>query len=182
MSIFKKILLEIPIIFILFIVSILGVSVIFKPDISDVQKALISTTILFIMVPAAHLAIWKKGFLTTSDRISSFLISSILGIFIYSSLNVLALILFWSGQFTLGLLVGALSKLIGVFSGLFFCNYHLAKTAKRNDMAEKEEAIIRSRTISSKCPDCGNEYTNFNYREGAKDWFCSKCKAKLPKI
>lgn len=182
-----KILLELLVIFISFVVSVLGVSffwesLFFDYDISIIKRGSIALTVWLIMVSAAQPAIWKKGFLTTSDRIFSFFISSILGLFIYLSLAVLAANLFYSTQFDLGLQVGALSNFIGILSGSIFCNYHLVKTVKWNDAAEKDEKIIISRTISSKCPDCKKEYTNFDYREDAKDWFCSQCKAKLLKI
>lgn len=185
MSILKKILLEILVIIISFIVSALGVSffyVIAKPDISVAQRALISNTILFIMVSAAQPAIWKKGFITKGDRVFSFILSSVLGVFVYLSLDILAANLFWSTKFALGLQVGALANLLGIFSGSIFCNYHLAITGRKNEKAEKEEEFIRSKTVSGKCPDCGLQYTNFDYSEDAKDWFCSQCKAKLPKL
>lgn len=185
MSIIKKILAEILVVFISFIVSVLGVSffyVITKPDISIAQRALISNTILFIMVSAAQPAIWKKGFITKGDRVFSFILSSIFGVFVYLALDILAANLFWSTQFALGLLLGALANLIGVFAGSIFCNYHLAKTGRKNEKVEKEEEILRSKTIKGKCPDCGLEYTNFDYREDTKDWFCSQCNAKLPRI
>jgi len=105
-----------------------------------------------------------------------------MGISIYLSLEVLAANIFPGKQIILGLQIGYISNFISPIAGLFFCYFSLKRTSRQNESHKKEADEISKNRVSSNCPNCGLEYADLDYREDAEEWFCSQCRAKLPKI
>ena len=185
MSILKKIVAEILVFVISFIISLIGVSffnVNLKPDSSLVQSSLIVISIWIIILMAAQPAIWQKGYLTKLDRFYSLTIASIIGIVVYLFLENFAAYIFINKKSILGLQLGYLSNYVAPICAVLFCYLSLKRTSKRNEAEKKAEDAISKNRIISNCPSCGLEYANVDYREDAEAWFCSQCKAMLPKI
>ncbi len=149
-----------------FIVTILN------PKTSMMHQSFALYSITIIINATTFVGIWTKGLISGSERFSNCVVYSIVGIAVFMLLDFLTAILF-------GYSIGALSVSAGLIAGTVLCRISLKRASLKNENSTN----MNSRpTVTGNCPLCGSQYTNLDYSDDAQQWYCSSCKAQIPRL